>query len=87
MKQLYDLNSIYLETKGDLGSFVKLFTLSQEAGMNIEHVINILRLADVNNDVVFVIVVFVVFDETTLIILFFIILIIPGLLLLPSFGI
>jgi hypothetical protein len=46
LKQLYDLNSIYLGTKGDLGSFVKLFTLSQEAGMNTEHVIKILRLAD-----------------------------------------
>ena len=43
---LYDLNSIFLETKGDLGSFVKLFTLSQEAGLNTEHVIKILRLAD-----------------------------------------
>ena len=29
-----------------LGSFVKLFTLSQEAGLNTEHVIKILRLAD-----------------------------------------
>jgi hypothetical protein len=46
LKQLYNLNSIYLETKGNLGSFVKLFTLSQEAGINAEHVIRILRLAD-----------------------------------------
>ena len=46
LKQLYDLNSIYLETKGNLGSFVKLFTLSREAGMNAEHVVRILRLAD-----------------------------------------
>ena len=30
LKQLYDLNSIYLETKGDLGSFVKLYKLSKE---------------------------------------------------------
>jgi hypothetical protein len=35
-----------LDTKGDLGSFVKLFKLGQEAGMNTEHVIKILRLAD-----------------------------------------
>jgi hypothetical protein len=42
----YDLNSIYLETKGNLGSFVKLFKLSQGAGMNVEHVVRILRLAD-----------------------------------------
>ena len=46
LKQLYDVNSIYLETKGNLGSFVKLFTLSREAGMNAEDVIKILRLAD-----------------------------------------
>ena len=46
LKQIYDLNSIYLETKGNLGLFVKLFTLSQEAGINAEHVIRILRLAD-----------------------------------------
>ena len=46
LKQIYDLNSIYLETKGDLGLFVKLFTLSQEAGINADHVVRILRLAD-----------------------------------------
>ena len=44
--RLYDLNSIYLETKGELGSFVKLFTLSRENGLNTEHVIKILRLAN-----------------------------------------
>ena len=38
LNQIYNLNSIYLETKGNLGSFVKLFTLSQEAGINAEHV-------------------------------------------------
>ena len=48
LKQIYDLNSIYLEPKGNLGSFVKLFKLSQEAGMNAEHVVRILRLADDN---------------------------------------
>ena len=46
LKQIYDLNSIYLETKGNLGSFVKLFMLSQEAGINAEHVVRILRLAE-----------------------------------------
>src|SRR5262245_22586994 len=46
LKQLYDLNSIYLQTKGDLGSFVKLYNLSKAAGLNAEHVIRILRLAD-----------------------------------------
>jgi hypothetical protein len=46
LKQLYDLNSIYLHTKGDLGSFVKLYNLSKAAGLNTDHVIRILRLAD-----------------------------------------
>ena len=46
LKQLYDLNLIYLETKGDLGSFVKLYKLSKEADLNAEHVARILRLAD-----------------------------------------
>ncbi|HEY7078394.1 MAG TPA: hypothetical protein VH500_01755 [Nitrososphaeraceae archaeon] len=49
LKQLYDLNSIYLQTKGELGSFVKLYNLSKAAGLNAEHVIRILRLAD-NDD-------------------------------------
>jgi hypothetical protein len=46
LKQLYDLNSIYLETKGDLGSFVKLYKLSKAASLNADHVIRILNLAD-----------------------------------------
>ena len=46
LKQLYDLNSIYLETKGDLGSFVTLYKLSKEARLNSEHVVRILKLAD-----------------------------------------
>ena len=46
LKQIYDLNSIYLETKGDLGPFVKLYHVSKEAGLNTDHVVRILRLAD-----------------------------------------
>lgn len=46
LKQIYDLNSIYLETKGDLGSFVKLYKLSKAAGLNADHVVRILNLAD-----------------------------------------
>ena len=46
LKQLYDLNSIYLETKGDLGSFVKLYKLSKEDRLNSEHMVRILKLAD-----------------------------------------
>jgi hypothetical protein len=48
LKQINDLISIYLETKGNLGSFVKLYTLSREAGLNAEHVVRILQLADDN---------------------------------------
>jgi hypothetical protein len=48
LRQLYDLNSIYLETKGDLESFVKLFKLSKAAGLTIEHIIKLLQIA--NND-------------------------------------
>ena len=46
LKQIYNLNSIYLETKGNLGPFVKLYMLSKEAGLSTEHVVRILRLAD-----------------------------------------
>ncbi len=46
LKQLYDLNSIYLETKGDLGPFVKLYNLSRAAGLSAEHVVRILKIAD-----------------------------------------
>jgi hypothetical protein len=46
LKQLYDLNSIYLQTKGNLGSFVKLYKLSKAAGLNTEHVVRILKFAD-----------------------------------------
>jgi hypothetical protein len=49
LKQIYDLNSIYLETKGDLASFVRLYKLSKESGLNVEHVMSILRLVDDNN--------------------------------------
>jgi hypothetical protein len=49
LKQIYDLNPIYLETKGDLASFVRLYKLSKLNGLNAEHVIRILRLVDDNN--------------------------------------
>ena len=49
LKQIYDLNSIYLEAKGDLGSFVRLYKLSKESGLNTEYVVSILRLVDDNN--------------------------------------
>ncbi|HEY7082726.1 MAG TPA: hypothetical protein VH500_23795 [Nitrososphaeraceae archaeon] len=46
LKQLYDLNSIYLETNGDLWPFVKLYKLSIKAGLNAEHVARILKLSN-----------------------------------------
>ena len=46
LRQIYELNSIYLETKGDLGPFVKLYQLSRRAGLNSEQIVRILRLAD-----------------------------------------
>lgn len=46
--KIYDLNSIYLETRVDLASFVKLYKLSKEAGSDSEHVVKILGLADDN---------------------------------------
>lgn len=49
LKQIYDLNSIYLETKGDLASFVIIYKLSKVNGLNAEHVIRILRLVDDDN--------------------------------------
>jgi hypothetical protein len=48
LKQIYDLNSIYLETKGNLESFVKLFNLSKAAGLTAKDVIKLLLVA--NND-------------------------------------
>src|SRR5689334_18128635 len=39
LNQLYDLNSIYQETKGNLGPFVQLYNLSKEAGLNAEDVV------------------------------------------------
>lgn len=49
LEQIYDLNSIYLETKGNLESFLKLFKLSKAAGLTNEHVIKLLLLS--NNDI------------------------------------
>lgn len=48
LKQIYDLNFIYLETRGDLASFVRLYKLSKESGLNAEHAVSILKLADDN---------------------------------------
>lgn len=44
LKQIYDLNSIYLEASGDLGSFVKLLKLSKAAGLTAKDVIKLLLI-------------------------------------------
>jgi len=46
LKQLYDLNSIYQEINGNLGPFVQLYNISKETGLNAEHVVRILKIAD-----------------------------------------
>jgi hypothetical protein len=46
LKQIYNLNSIYQETNGNLGPIVQLYNLSKGAGLNMEHVVRILKVAD-----------------------------------------
>jgi hypothetical protein len=46
LKQIHNLNSIYQETNGNLGPFVQLYNLSKGAGLNAEHVVRILKIAD-----------------------------------------
>ncbi len=48
LKQIYDLNGIYLETKCDPEPFLKLYRLSKAAGLNVEDIIRIMRLANDN---------------------------------------
>jgi hypothetical protein len=48
LKQLYDLNQIYLENKGDIAPIVMLYRSIKTAGMGISHIIKLLQVA--NND-------------------------------------
>lgn len=48
LKQIHDLNKIYLDTGGDLEPFVKLCKLSKAGGFNEEHLVWLLKVA--NND-------------------------------------
>jgi hypothetical protein len=48
LKQIYDLNGIYLETKCDPEPFLKLYRLSKAAGLNVEDIIRIMRIANDN---------------------------------------
>src|SRR5918994_6015149 len=48
LKQLYNLNMVYEETKGDIEYFLKLHKLSKAKGMGVKQVVNLLQIA--NND-------------------------------------
>src|SRR5829696_1155114 len=45
LKRLYILNSIYKETNGKLGPFLKLYQLMKEKGMSIDQVVNAVEIA------------------------------------------
>jgi transposase len=45
LKRLHILNSIYKETNGKLGTFLKLYRLTKEKGMTIEQVVNVVNTA------------------------------------------
>jgi hypothetical protein len=46
LKQLYNLNMAYEETKGDIEPFLRLYRLSKAAGMSARHVTNLLKIAN-----------------------------------------
>ncbi len=46
LTQLYDLNQMYLENKGNIAPLVKLYRLTKAAGLNAEHVVTLLRIAN-----------------------------------------
>src|SRR6187200_1097767 len=50
LNQMHDLNMIYEELKGDIIPFLKLYRSAKAAGMSVEHVVNLLRIANNNND-------------------------------------
>ena len=48
LKNLDNLNIVYEETKGDIEPFLKLYRLSKAAGMNVQQVVNLLKIANNN---------------------------------------
>src|SRR5215212_2731529 len=46
LKQLHNLNMVYEETKGDIEPFLKLYRLSKATGMNVQQVVNLLKIAN-----------------------------------------
>jgi chromosome segregation ATPase len=47
---MQDLNVVYDELRGDIIPFLKLYRLARVAGMNEQHVVNLLRIANNDND-------------------------------------
>jgi hypothetical protein len=43
---MHDLNMVYKELKGNIIPFLKLYRSAKAAGMNVEHVPHLLRLAN-----------------------------------------
>jgi transposase len=50
LNQMHGLNMAYEELKGDIIPFVKLYRSARAAGMSEEHVVNLLRIANDDND-------------------------------------
>jgi transposase len=50
LSQMHDLNIVYEELKGDIIPFLKLYRSARAVGMNEEHVVNLLRIANDDND-------------------------------------
>jgi transposase len=48
LKQQHNLNLAYEETKGNLKPFLRLYRLSKAAGMNVQQVVNLLKIANNN---------------------------------------
>jgi hypothetical protein len=48
LKRLHNLTLIYEELKGDIDPFLKLYRLSKAAGMNVQQVVNLLKIANNN---------------------------------------
>jgi hypothetical protein len=50
LNQMHDLNMVYKELKGDILPFLKLYRSARVAGMNEQHIVNLLRIANNDND-------------------------------------
>jgi hypothetical protein len=50
LNQMHDLSIVYQELRGDVTPFLKLYRSAKAARMSIEHVVNLLRIANNNNN-------------------------------------